>query len=507
MASFHKNKRNYYIYILLSPSQSDEVLQLSRETQIYSSSSSSSETSEQTMPCTLSTQKRAHLAHQTAPTAAMSYWSSSLPKDITIKLAERMVDDNDIDCYMAFRRVCRNWRAETSDHPGKADDRTDPTRFEPTKWALLDRQEERVTFVDVDAGRFLRMSVPVLRDYLFVGATSGGLIVLGEKQEPHRTRLLNPFTGAVAGFKVRAPAEGVKAAAVTTKPLMLFVSLEDGDIIWADQSSDHFKRFNRLDSDKPTPIAALDGDVYASDPHGAIFTSIVDDVPDGQKCRSAATIWMGTSIPSPNHNASPDASPAAAAALAGSGGRYYLVQSGGDLLLVTRPLGGGVPDQPLVRRVDTKQNVLEPVSSIGSRAIFVSHVRCISIDAGKFPFEGIKAGCIYFVEPVLAARGGYEPSRITTCQVAAGLQAREIMFEEGILEGCYRPFTITQAFAEYCRSVHYHELYQMICSYWDWDFSDSESDGTSSYGSASDYEAALSELEEAAEFLGINFEA
>jgi hypothetical protein len=76
---------------------------------------------------------------------------------------------------------------------------------------------------------------------------------------------------------------------VTTKPLMVFVSLENGDIIWADQSSEHFKRFKCMDSDKPTPIAtfAFDDDVYASNPHGAIFTSIVDDVPDGEN----ASLW------------------------------------------------------------------------------------------------------------------------------------------------------------------------------------------------------------------------
>jgi hypothetical protein len=352
-----------------------------------------------------------------APAAATSYWSSSLPKDVTIKLAERLVADNDIDCYMAFRAVCHNWRTETTNQPGKVDDPTDPTRFQPTKWALLDKQDDHVTFVDVDAGRFLRMSIPILRSYLFVGATSGGLILLGEKEEPHRACLLNPFTGAIAHFKVRAPAEGVMAVAVTTKPLMVFVSLEDGDIIWADQSSEHFKRYNLMDSDKPTLIAAFDGDVYASDPDGAIFMSIIDDVPDGEKCRSAAIIWMGATIPSPNNNASPDASPEADP---GSGGRYYLVQSGGDLLLVTRPLDG-VADQPLVHRVDTKRNVLEPVNSIGSRAIFVSHVRCISINADKF--RGIKGGCIYFVEPPILAQDDYAPSTITTYQASVHSQS------------------------------------------------------------------------------------
>ncbi|KAG0542020.1 hypothetical protein BDA96_02G066900 [Sorghum bicolor] len=451
------------------------------------------------MPCTLSTQKRAHLAHQAAPAAATPSWSTSLPQDITIKLAERIVDDNDIDSYMAFRAVCHSWRTETTDKPGKVNDHTDPTRFQPTKWALLNKQEDHVTFLDVDAGRFLHMSIPILCNYLFIGATSGGLILLGEKQEPHQACLLNPFTGAIAHFKVRAPAEGVMVVAVTTKPLMVFVSLEDGDIIWADQSSENFKRFNRLESDKPTPIVAFNDDVYASDPHGVIFTSNVDDVPNGKKCRSAAIIYMGVTIPSHNHNASPDASPDA---LAGGGGRYYLVQSGGDLLLVTRPLDGAA-NEPLVRRVDTKQNVLEPVSSIGSRAIFVSHVRCISIDADKF--QGIKGGCIHFVEPVILAQDDYAPSTITTYRVAPGPQAGLIMFEQGILEGCFRPFTITQVFADYCRSVHYHELYQMIFSDWDWDFSNSESDETSSYGS--DYEALFWELEEEAEFLGINYEA
>jgi hypothetical protein len=83
-----------------------------------------------------------------------------------------------------------------------------PPAFQPTKWALLDKQEDQVTFVDVDAGQFLRMSIMILRRYLFVDATSGGLILLGEKEEPHQTRLLNPFMGAIAHFKVRAPTEG-----------------------------------------------------------------------------------------------------------------------------------------------------------------------------------------------------------------------------------------------------------------------------------------------------------
>jgi hypothetical protein len=323
------------------------------------------------MPCTLSTQKRAHLAHQAGPAAVTTYWSSSLPKDITIKLAERLVADNDIDSYLAFRVVCHNWRTETNDKPGKVDDHTDPTRFQPTKWALLDKQGDHIMFVDVNAGRFLHMSIPILQSYLLVGTTSGGLVLLGEKEEPHQTCLLNPFTGAIAHFKVRAPAEGVMTVAVTTKPLMVFVSLEDGDIIWADQSSEHFKRFNRLESDKPTPIVAFNGDVYASDPYGAIFTSTVDDVPDGKKCRSAVIIYMRATIPSHNNNASPDASPEA---LAGGGGRYYLVQSRGDLLLILAQddyAPSRLQQSPLIKLLLGRKLVISCLSKVSLKAASV----------------------------------------------------------------------------------------------------------------------------------------
>lgn len=417
----------------------------------------------------------------------MSHWSSSLPTELTIKLAESSLAGDDIDSYMAFRSVCHNWRKETEDKPGKVQDYTDPTIFQPRKWALLDKKDDLVTFVNVDTGRFLCKSIQVLHRHLFVGATSGGLLLLGEKEAPHQARLLNPFTGCVARFKVSVPAEGVRTVAVTTKPLIVFVSLVDGDILWADQTGEYFKRFNRLDYDKPSPITFFDGEVYATDPHGAIFTPGLQEVDDGEEpcSRSAATIWMSNAIPILN-NASPDASPVALHRSA----RYYLVESGGDLLLVTRPLDG-IPDhQPLVRKVDVKLKVLEPVTSIGNRAIFVSHVRCLSIDADKF--QGIRGGCIYFVEPTLA-RGDYGPSTITAYEVD-GPQGL-IMFEQGILEGCSRPFTIAQVLADYCRSVHYHELYEMINNYyWDWEFSD-HSDETSS--SDCDFEQTLLDLEDA----------
>jgi hypothetical protein len=64
--------------------------------------------------------------------------------------------------------------------------------------------------------------------------------------------------------------------------------------------------------------------------------------------------------------------------------KFYLVKSDGDLLLVL--LDGRLEEgQPLVYRVDTKSCSLYAVSNIGSRAFFVHHIRCISVDTRVHP--------------------------------------------------------------------------------------------------------------------------
>jgi hypothetical protein len=78
--------------------------------------------------------------------------------------------------------------------------------------------------------------------------------------------------------------------------------------------------------------------------------------------------------------------------------KFYLVKSDGDLLLVL--LGGSTDDnrhleegQPLVYRVDTESRSLHTVSNIGSRALFVNYIWCISIDTRVHPT--VRPGCIY----------------------------------------------------------------------------------------------------------------
>ena len=160
------------------------------------------------MPCTPpSTQhKRARRPAQpptTTPTAVAAPepdWSSLTP-DLVRRVGERVVAADDIDYYMAFRAVCHNWRRTLKDN-NAANCTDDPTFFQPSKWAVLDRHDDDVlVLVNLETGCFLRKRIPLLSDYFFVGAASGDLLLLAEPTYPYRACLLNPFTGALARFK------------------------------------------------------------------------------------------------------------------------------------------------------------------------------------------------------------------------------------------------------------------------------------------------------------------
>lgn len=399
---------------------------------------------------------------------------TSLPHDIVRSKAGRFLADDDTTSYMAFRATCSDWRSATRDYPN-------PFQcFQRSRWALLHQRDDLVTLVNVDTGRFISKSIPPLGDHFFVGATAGGLLLLGDStEEPSRARLLNPFTGSVAHFRAPVPVAGVRAVAVTTEPLMVFVSTQHGDILWADQNSECFKSFRPTYFNRPTCLTSFAGEVYATDRQGAVISSAVAGVVGGggageQRLRSALTISIDTTIPS--RDTSPDTSYLAWTKT----GKFYLVESGEDLLLVTRASPYGTNNLPVVHRVDTERKVLEPVSSIGSRAIFAGPVKCLSVQADKF--QGIQGGCIYFVEPEIIRRQDYEPSSMTVFHVGLGwlppvVSGDMYTFGWGTPKGCFHPLTLIQTLAEYCRSVHYSELFEIDALEWGYDISDdSESD-------------------------------
>ncbi|XP_024317215.1 uncharacterized protein LOC112271690 [Brachypodium distachyon] len=153
-----------------------------------------------------------------------------LPVGIICTIVNFFLLNEDMDTYMALRGVCRSWRNATA---GPAvdgtmvDGATDPL-FMLSKWAMVTqslRADAGVTLVNLSTGRFLSKRIPLLLRYFFLGATGGGLLVLGEREPPHLMRVFNPLTGAMARFNLPVVRSEVAAVAVTPSPLMVFISV------------------------------------------------------------------------------------------------------------------------------------------------------------------------------------------------------------------------------------------------------------------------------------------
>ncbi|WVZ53153.1 hypothetical protein U9M48_004135 [Paspalum notatum var. saurae] len=378
-------------------------------------------------------------------------WSSLAP-DLVRRVGDCILAADDIDHYMAFRIVCHKWRTAIKEQPdGKANDCDDPSCFQPSKWVLVDRDEDDdvlITLVNMETGRFVRKRIPLLRDYFFIGASKGGLILLAERAYPYQVRVLNPFTGSLARFKAPIPVAQARDVAVTTT--MVFISTldnyEGGTVMWADQDSEYFQKYYVPFSGDILCMVPFAGDVYLTNRQGSVLSLTAAGGGEGGGCTSTArSISMATAVP------------ALGPASVEGGCYYYLVESLGELLLVTRPWYG-VPAKVAIHRVDTAAKVLEPVRTIGSRALFLSSVRCLSVDAYKF-HGGVEGGCVNFVDHVTTEVGYFECSFLTTVRFPDGVQLPTLDISP--VPGGFRPFTLAQVFANYCKCTHYSELPQI----------------------------------------------
>jgi hypothetical protein len=149
----------------------------------------------------------------TEETVVIRDWSSLLA-DLVDLVGEHLLEDDDIDYYMDFCTVCKSWCKATKDP--KEENCIDNGHFHPRKWILLDRRDDVLTFVNTETGRFIIKNMPLLHRYFFVGATSGGLIILDDQSTPpYHAHVLSPFTRLIAHFKARLPIGGVKDVVVT----------------------------------------------------------------------------------------------------------------------------------------------------------------------------------------------------------------------------------------------------------------------------------------------------
>ncbi|XBI22865.1 hypothetical protein VPH35_063827 [Triticum aestivum] len=122
---------------------------------------------------------------------------SSLPSDLVRRIAECLLDTNDLDCYMDFRAVCHSWRSVTDDPSNSS-----APRFCPRNWIIIDKDFETGSclMVNTASGRVLRKDLPVLRRYYVVAVTTNdALFVLADStrtQPFHRPH--DPFHGGRA---------------------------------------------------------------------------------------------------------------------------------------------------------------------------------------------------------------------------------------------------------------------------------------------------------------------
>uniref|UniRef100_A0A0A9AUZ7 KIB1-4 beta-propeller domain-containing protein n=1 Tax=Arundo donax TaxID=35708 RepID=A0A0A9AUZ7_ARUDO len=292
----------------------------------------------------------------------MADWSS-LPADLVNRVGDCFLASNDLDYYMEFRAVCHNWRSAT------ADPRTSPEEpcFRPRWWVMLDElysDDDTHLFVNATTGRFLHKSLPLLRRYYLVTTTTGGFIILSDRKPPHAAQVLNPFTGSLTRFLAPVPRQMHLAAAVVGSAdsfTLVMASDSAREVYWADPESDAF--FFEV-CNRPSGMLPYIAGKYA----GCKSGSVVTDTDEANKIidnrRSAKLEYRVCAADS----------------------------ASGEVLVVSIEKGShriGISKA----KMDSPEGVLEPVTSIGSRALFVGD-RCLLVNSNKLP--SIDANCIYY---------------------------------------------------------------------------------------------------------------
>uniref|UniRef100_A0ACD5XG86 Uncharacterized protein n=1 Tax=Avena sativa TaxID=4498 RepID=A0ACD5XG86_AVESA len=316
----------------------------------------------------------------------MRDWSSLAP-DLIRHVSDLLLAPSNIESYLDMQAVCSGWRsamADSSPH-GAAD-----LRFCPRHWVMLQDDggdDQGRLFVNVSTGRFFRHRIPAVRGHALVGA-SDGLLVLAEIQSPHRCRVFNPLTGQMLRFAAPIPIlgeSGTVAVAAGSDPMLLLASsgAVDGraETAWfADPAGDYF--FGRAAGSARHVIAATvayAGQIYMAYTDGSVSRRVGSSAQHGHD----ELVIIAAAVTKPA-----DQSTVIEA--------VFLVESAGDLLLVLRQryfLG--------VFKVDVERKALEPVTSIGGRALFLGR-RCLSVAADRFPT--LEGDCLYFASPLYSQK-------------------------------------------------------------------------------------------------------
>ncbi|KAL6657363.1 hypothetical protein ACP70R_005143 [Stipagrostis hirtigluma subsp. patula] len=153
--------------------------------------------------------KRARRAARPPPLASSDSDDSStrsvdwagLPSGPAESIAELLLAE-DVAYFMRFRAVCSLWRTCTVD---PKEQNPSDRRFHPRRWIMLPPAGPRGgatgrEFLNVCTAERVRLDLPLLAGHDVAGGPAPeGLLVLHDRRS-HDVRLLNPFTGLVAGL-------------------------------------------------------------------------------------------------------------------------------------------------------------------------------------------------------------------------------------------------------------------------------------------------------------------
>ncbi|KAM0888814.1 hypothetical protein ACQ4PT_028109 [Festuca glaucescens] len=159
-------------------------------------------------------------------------WASLMADGPLHKIGECLLANEEyVDTYSAMRQVCRNWRSGLPEPD-----------VHLHEWIMVDHALPRAaefTFLQLGTSRYVTIDLSeVHARYYFVGFCRG-VIVLAQKNPPHKIRLLNPLTKTSnTMFEAQMPSVFLDSVAVMKSPTMVFVSAHYPEgIAWVDEGT------------------------------------------------------------------------------------------------------------------------------------------------------------------------------------------------------------------------------------------------------------------------------
>lgn len=299
---------------------------------------------------------------------AMSRWQSA-PADIICDIGECLLDSNGHDSYVAMRYVCSFWRDAISSYQRLF--------VRAHRWIVLEEISEfsdctvyRV-LVNLSTGRMVKRRIPLLNDHVYVGS-SDGLLILVAKNEPYFVKLWEPFTGYLVQFAAGIIHQQPSHLAVETRgvPRLFYApgGVRSPRVMCCDVNIGNLEvRFGDMPVERVESMTAYKSDVFVLFHNRRLF-----------KITGTGHEMHGEFILI--HEA-PELAPSAMT-------QYLVVSGGGKLLIVVIGIA-----EILIFCVDVELRTAVRIYNIGSQALFLSHARCIAVNAENFPT--VRENCVY----------------------------------------------------------------------------------------------------------------